>query len=288
MTEGKAVRDIALLDPTTSLWTHMGNPIHATVKGFDYIGYDQGEKLKLEKLELHWGQIGKEMLLQQRDYDHMDTEFFERAEVRNGKLIVGLGEYSVLILPPMSNLESTAWKKIKMFVEDGGTVIAAGLLPYERIEEDSPSEEEVLALFGVTESYRQHYWEDSGSRLISPWVKGEHNAYFILPAEKGEDDLADRLNLLLQQIAAPSVRLGDGNAPRSFLMQVRSMADSCVVFISNQEGETHDLPLYIGTEVLQGQTEDIRIRRLNVETGEYEVVPWQKDTCGWTLPITAD
>lgn len=163
MSAGSAVRDIALLDPTTSLWTHLGNPIYATVKGFNYVGCEDSEKSRLERLKADWSRIGKELLLAQRDYDHLDAELLERIEVQDGKLVIGSARYSILVVPPISNLEAAAWSAIKEFATAGGTVIFVGLLPYEQIEDDSPSEEEVLALLGLSESYRERYWQASES-----------------------------------------------------------------------------------------------------------------------------
>jgi hypothetical protein len=288
MTQGSAVREIALLDPTTSLWTHLGNPIHATVKGFDYVGYDEREKSRLDQLKADWGQIGRELLLAPRDYDHLDTEFLGRAEVRDGKLIVGSAQYSILILPPVSNLESVAWKKISEFVRAGGTVIAVGLLPYEKIEQDSPSETEVMALFGLTESYRELYWQGSdGNRTLPSWVKGEYEAYFIPPSTSGKNDLSDRLKRLLDELGQPSVRLGEDRPSRSFLMQVRAIDGNHVIFVSNQEGERQEVALHVGEPLTKAcDAQEVRVRRLNLETGESGPIACRRTDDGWTVPLT--
>src|SRR5690625_7233120 len=54
MSKGSPVRHIAVLDPTTSLWTHMGNPFK---NSFPYAGKDDNEKMKLEQLKKHWPDI---------------------------------------------------------------------------------------------------------------------------------------------------------------------------------------------------------------------------------------
>ncbi|MCS7463843.1 glycosyl hydrolase [Paenibacillus doosanensis] len=289
MSRGSAVRDIALLDPTTSLWTHLGNPIHATVKGFDYVGCEEQEKLRLERLKADWSQIGKELLMAQRDYDHLDTELLERAEVREDKLVIGSAVYSILVIPPISNLEAAAWSKINEFARAGGKVVFTGLLPYEKIEEGSPSEAEVAALLGLSETYQENYWNNAGDeRPQAPWIKGGNSFYFIPPSQAEGGELSGRLLALLSELKEPAVRFGDdGRTYRNFLMQVRAIGDHRVVFVSNQEGETQRIKLQLGAELTGNMDrESFQIRRLNLETGEAEPVACEADDNGWTVALS--
>jgi hypothetical protein len=266
----------------------LGNPIHATVKGFDYVGYDEREKSRLEQLKADWGQIGRELLLALTDYDHLDAEFLGCAEVRDGRLIIGSAQYSVLILPPVSNLESVAWKKIREFVRSGGTVIAVGLLPYEKIEQDGPSETEVMALFGLTESHRELYWQGSeGNRTLPSWFKGEYEAYFIPPSTSGKTDLSDRLKRLLDELYKPSVRLGEDSPARSFLMQVRAIEGNHVIFVCNQEGGLRETAMHVGERLIKDRDpQEVRVRRLNLETGGSEPIAFRRTADGWAVPLT--
>ncbi|MFC3340834.1 glycosyl hydrolase, partial [Paenibacillus abyssi] len=125
MSSGCPFRSIAVVDPTTTFWTHMGNPLHE----FQYGGQDEEEKQRLERLKRHWLSICKALTHNRKDFDHLDPELLCEAEIADGVIRVGRAAYTVLVLPPLSNLESGAWEKIKAFLDQGGTVIANGLLP---------------------------------------------------------------------------------------------------------------------------------------------------------------
>ena len=113
MSQGTPVRSIAVLDPTTSLWTLMGNPFN---NSFAYTGKDKKEEIKLEQLKEHWSDICISLTTSYKDYDHLDPELLERAEVFNGIMSIGKTSYTVIILPPLTNLEGKAWQKIKEFI----------------------------------------------------------------------------------------------------------------------------------------------------------------------------
>lgn len=64
MSSGIPIRSIALLDPTTSLWTQMGNPFH----NFHYIGNDDSEMAKLQRLKQDWSEISKQLLFHHKQF----------------------------------------------------------------------------------------------------------------------------------------------------------------------------------------------------------------------------
>ncbi|MFD1674049.1 glycosyl hydrolase [Alicyclobacillus fodiniaquatilis] len=274
MSQGASIGELALLDPTTSFWTHLGNPLH----GFRYIGDHAAENERLERLKSDWMAIGKTLLLNQMEYDHLDPELLMDADIVDGRICIGQATYSTLILPPMRNLEFGAWGKIKDFVTQGGTVISAGLLPHESIEEDHDTlQAELLALFGVSPSVAFDAWHDRENvDSPVPWTKGQGNTYFVHAAEKDADgDLAHRMMDLLRQLEQPVVQLADAKARRSFLIQCRSFGDSYVLFVANQEDLAWDLPIEVHLNRLFGehiQTEQLRMRAWNLETGETQMI----------------
>ncbi|MBW7461185.1 hypothetical protein K0U00_44735, partial [Paenibacillus sepulcri] len=85
MSTGEAAISIAVLQPTTSLWTHMGNPLH----GFGYGGRQPEEKRRLEDLKRWWGGICDGLTKSGRDFDHLDAGLLALAELDGGELVLG-------------------------------------------------------------------------------------------------------------------------------------------------------------------------------------------------------
>lgn len=271
MSEGKAIHSIALLDPTTSLWTRLGNPLH----GFKYMGADELELRELQQLKADWVHLGKELLLNQISYDHLDSELLNNAEVLDGFIFIGDAAYSLIIIPPITNLESCAWRKLKEFLNQGGTVISCGLLPYEMIESQSPIKAEVLEVFGMVDFVDSTYWEGVSESVPHPadaWVKGPQNAYFIPSAnQNGPCDTTNVLLDLLQRIHPSSVRINDLKARRHFLMECRMIENNYFIFVTNQENCSWDIPLCVDFDELNPvwiQNGSVYFYRVDLETGE--------------------
>lgn len=77
MSQGTSIGSTALLVPVTSLWSHLGNPLHR----FAYCGNDEKERKKLEKLLHDWEAICKTLDQNQKEYDHLDPEILAQAEI---------------------------------------------------------------------------------------------------------------------------------------------------------------------------------------------------------------
>lgn len=209
MSCGAPERSIAVLDPTTTFWTHMGNPFH----DFQYGGRDEQEEAELDRLKRQWFDLCKALALHQRDFDHLDPELLAEAAVEDGVIRIGRAAYTALVLPPMTNLESKAWRKAKAFLDGGGVVIAVGELPFETIEADA-------AGASVAREMRE---------ALEP----------VAP---------DRLLPLLEERLPERFRLRT-EAKRPFLMHRRRLDDgSMLVFVSNQEGGTHEALLELDDE----------------------------------------
>lgn len=321
MSRGEPDIEIAVLQPTTSLWTLMGNPFH----GFSYGGNDEEEKARLMRLRRDWVKLCAGLTLSGRDYDHLDAELLAEAAVEDGQLCVGPVRYSVLILPPMTNLESAAWRKIREFLQRGGTVIGLGLLPYEPIEPGEPIAAAVRAAFGLEADPSGSYWSEASSAAAASGTsggdlrQGSGNAYFL--AWNGEDPAAGkRLGELLDRLLPRAVGLeteADDGAP--FLMQTRRIADGrYAVFVSHQEGGTRSVTLKADPALLfggsgnaawpkpsRGSTEPARMRppgdageasrprplsvrwsELSLETGEESGPLAAQAADGCALPLT--
>ena len=128
---------IAVLDPVAALWTKLGNPFH----GFPYRGESEREQKKCDYLRERWVHICKTLLFNQLDYDHLDAEMLEDAEISDGKIHLGKAAYSVVILPPCHCMESYARNKLEEFTAQGGTVIGIEEIPTYAIDGGENNEE---------------------------------------------------------------------------------------------------------------------------------------------------
>ncbi|MFB9274681.1 hypothetical protein [Cohnella cellulosilytica] len=273
MSQGEADIQVAVLDPTTSLWTHMANPLHR----FAYGGVEEREAARMERLKKDWAHLCNGLLKEQIDYDHLDPELLAEAEVRNGRLVIGRASYAVVALPPMCNLEHAAWRKLQAFLQAGGTVVANGLLPYEDIDGHPEIEAEMLDWFGAAESPRSNYWRDVGvssgaeersGKLSEGVFKGRYEAYFI--PSVGSLERSGTNGRLFGRIAAaaPSaLRLQVIHGKReALLMQGRRLSGGgYAVFVSNQEGEEVELQLSLA---LSPSGAPWAVERVSLETGE--------------------
>ena len=63
------------------------------------------------------------------DFTFIDAESIEQGAVTNGKFNIGLGEYSVIIMPQTDVMSLQTANKLKEFEENGGTIIWTGARP---------------------------------------------------------------------------------------------------------------------------------------------------------------
>ncbi|GGH61446.1 hypothetical protein GCM10008014_36900 [Paenibacillus silvae] len=282
MSTGAAMIHIAVLDPTTTFWSLMGNPLH----GFDYSGEHEEERVQLNQLIQDWMRITAELLQQRRDYDHLDPELLVEAHVANGVIEIGIARYDVLILPPMLNLEAAAWKQIKRLVAAGGTVISMGMLPHIAIQPGSPAGDEAADFFG-TACQNGQSGEKRGNACFLPYE---------VETESGHALPLRQLSQLLDELLPEVVSWDMAEESTALLMQTRQLsAGEFMVFLSNQEGERCEGQLKIDSEQLHlrysvGLSEDqdniLIVERLNLETGQREVLPYTALEGQWCIPLT--
>ncbi len=205
---------IALLDPVTSLWTHLGSPR----KGFSYAGEDSAEEKHLRQLREDWIYLAKTMLFAQIGFDFLDGEILCQAKVEAGRLYLGRAVYEVVVMPPMSNIERAVTEKLQEFADCGGRLVAAGMLPYEVIDEDEKAEEKYCRLFGTPDANQKRYWED-----------GEQ--------DRGLQVFREKTNVFL----ASSGSLQQEGFQEKYLEALEKAAGAPVIGISVLEGEPREL-----------------------------------------------
>ncbi|WP_282936374.1 glycosyl hydrolase [Paenibacillus sp. RC67] len=283
MSCGQAEIKAAVLQPTTSLWAHMGNPFH----NFDYGGKQADEKRKLEDLKAWWTRICNELTYSGRDYDHLDTGLLAEAVVENGLITLGNASYSIVIVPPMTNLESGAWAKLEAFLAQGGTVISMGQLPYQAIESNGWDAASAASAFGLPQPSTEQFWSESGEQALS-WSKGTANAYHLPYTAKADETAAlGSMTSLLEELQPLTVKLEPAYGGHSILMQTRRIdADSFLVFVSNQEEAVRDLSLQVSAALWGAAgASAAEFTELSLDRGDEAVVHAEQSGDGWTLPV---
>ncbi|NHN33630.1 glycosyl hydrolase [Paenibacillus agricola] len=295
MTQGTAQIDIAIMDPSTSLWTHLATPFHQ----FQYWGSNDVERQRLDQMKVDWVQIQTALLTAQRDFDTIDPEIIMQADIGNGLMNVGKASYKVLIIPPITNMEAAAWSKIKSFIEAGGSVISIGMLPYEEIEAGSGTVAEISAWF----RHETAETSEAGTAVafaFPPNTSGEgafngtregnrEGAYFLPldPDQPSESYAAVHLNellALLERICPRRVELHaeDGDT-QCLLLQHRNMGDQAdVLFISNREGAQKQVTVHL-SELDFGFMDSAWYRDL--ENGETRGLKADRTESGWAISL---
>jgi hypothetical protein len=63
------------------------------------------------------------------DFNLLDADAINRAQVQNGALLIGGYTYRAMIMPEMDIIPLAVLRKLKQFASQGGTLIWAGKLP---------------------------------------------------------------------------------------------------------------------------------------------------------------
>jgi hypothetical protein len=123
--------DIALMEPITSLWSHLSHP----ETDWEYFGPDKDERALVGRLLSDWTYIIRALEDMQRPFHALDPSMLSQAKIVGQEIHLGQARYKVLVLPPMTNLERDVFEFLKEFIHANGQIIALGLIPIEDIQE---------------------------------------------------------------------------------------------------------------------------------------------------------
>lgn len=152
---------VAVLDPTASLWAYRAHPHVFNL----YAAEDEQESVLCKRIGTDWITICKELLYDQIDYEHLDAEMLETAEIKDGTISLGRAAYKVLVIPSTPFIEEGAYKKIRAFAESGGKIISLGILPHTII--DKGEEAIDWSDFGWNEKPGRIHFEDIANKTWS-------------------------------------------------------------------------------------------------------------------------
>jgi hypothetical protein len=266
LSQGKRVVNIAMLDPVTSLWSHLAHP-HV---GWQYAGYDGDEEKLSSRLAEDWAYLSEYLNQIQRDFDTLDPETLEDARVSGARLHVGDANYDILIIPPITNLERPAFECIRQFVNSGGKVICLGLLPVEDIQE-GPSV--VEAFSRMTDMDPDRMIRDYVGHELGVHVIQRGNLYLIrtggsVVRNKGAKAMGDLLEELSPRLVAVDT---DKKGISALLCHHRETEKEKIIFLTNTTQSSFESRVALRFPAKYKQVE-----RWDLETGRRSAVPTEK------------
>ncbi|MHB9037540.1 MAG: glycosyl hydrolase [Armatimonadota bacterium] len=159
---------------------------------------------------------------------HIDCEFVDEQTIRRAtavdqRLMISGDQYEMLILPPMASIAYETAIKIEEFVDDGGRVMAALLLPTE--DSNGERHEEIRSIFA------EIFGKDSGAILVE--------------AKKPTDMIPILRDCICKAIKATvSIRCG-GSECQDITYTHRACADEDIFFFANSSREAREVQLSI-------------------------------------------
>ena len=180
----------------------------------------------------------------QRPFQSLDPALLAQAEITNRQLQIGKTRYTVLIIPPITNLERAAFDKIRAFINAGGLVIALGLLPIEDIQEGTSVVEGFSRLTDMDPGrmIRDYTGHESGVHLLS-----RDNFMFIRTGGTVEKNQATfMLERLLDEILPRRVRImSDGKNTDKIQYHHRTDEKHHIFFFVNRGNSPVATQIYI-------------------------------------------
>ncbi len=189
---GRHVAKVLMLYPINTIWTNytpqarndVGN---ATEFAFNY--------LTDTLLKLHY------------DFDYVDEDILNEAEIKNGKIKIRDEEYSLLILPPVTHIQKETYTSIQKFLNSGGKLIADSLLPVGLLEYDkNDSAQKIEKLFGTNpEKLLKSF--SNGAKFSIKHKNTKGDVYLLNGKGMHVERKKNELKKLLNQCIVPDVTI---------------------------------------------------------------------------------
>ncbi|MFT5368141.1 MAG: hypothetical protein ACI8V2_003104 [Candidatus Latescibacterota bacterium] len=195
LSNSQPVVDIALLEPITSLWSHLSHPEN----DWEYFGPDKDEKALVERLISDWTYIIRALEDMQRPFHTLDPAMLSQAKIVGKEVHLGQAKYKVLVLPPMTNLEREVFEFLKDFIHADGQIIALGLIPIEDIQEGTSVVDGCFRLTDVEPSrmIRDYTGHEVGVHLVKRGSFSLIRTGGAVEKNRGSEMLDNQLNEVL-------------------------------------------------------------------------------------------
>lgn len=84
------------------------------------------------------------------DYDYIDEDMMRKMTLKDGKFMINGEEYSLIILPPVTQIKEHTLTLLKQFYDEGGKIIGDALLPEGILEPEGKTNiDTVIDIFGI-------------------------------------------------------------------------------------------------------------------------------------------
>lgn len=130
-TFGHVVREILVLHPQSSIWISSSSSETEDLSQMEgNMGWTDPHFQELNERGEEFNRFIRAVLGTHQDCDLGDETILEEAgKVTGSRLFVGNAGYSVVVIPPVTNLFSSTIRLLEEFAAQGGTVIAVGQAP---------------------------------------------------------------------------------------------------------------------------------------------------------------
>lgn len=147
--QGSFCADLLVLHPIESAYTKFAIP---EGKDFDPSAFSK----ELEELNDSFAGLSERLMKIHRGFEYGDEHIMaEQGSVENGEIKVGKMRYKTIILPDTITLRSSTAKLLEKFIEEGGSVFAAGSLPTQLDGIESNKAKELAKRFTKVENDEQ-------------------------------------------------------------------------------------------------------------------------------------
>lgn len=130
LTQGRSVRDVALLHTAESAWGVAYQKLSGLEKRID-TGKRKGDFGKpLHEIDRELKKVQQVLLEEHFDFDYIDESILSRyGKIKNGRFGVAKSSYSTVIVPPSYTLRRSTCDLLSKFADAGGKIIFVGRLP---------------------------------------------------------------------------------------------------------------------------------------------------------------
>lgn len=273
---GKHVADIALVDPVTSLWSHLR---HSRLE-WQYLGYDSDEATLTQHLIADWAYLMEALSRMHRDYHCIDPQMIEKARVSRNQLRLGNATYNVLILPPITNLERGAFDVIRKFLNAGGKVISLGLLPIEDIQE-GPSVVEAFSRLTDMDPGRM-IRDYTGHELGVHLIQRDNLSFIRTGGSVKKNQGATALRNLLDQMLPRHISVQTGKKENlEILCTQRNNKNKHLFFLTNTSSSIINAQIKLRIP----STKFGKVEKWDLESGQRTSLPMEKIRTQITLNL---
>ena len=163
---------------------------------------------KIHSLDRSINDVATQLLRNQLDFNFIDAESLEKANIEDGKLVIGHGAYKVVVIPNIEVMSLASIRKLTEFSDANGKVIWLESLPGLATRAEDTAEVRRLAVQFLPDVVRdKRQWidiiketvkhnigitsasENFGDIFVSPYVKEGKKLYYVVNSNKDDIEI---------------------------------------------------------------------------------------------------